>query len=75
MQTLEQEEKLDRAVKFLPDEITLSERARRGEGLTRPEIAVLLAYAKLDLDHHLLASHVPDDPYLRGELNATSPRS
>ncbi len=73
MQTLEQEGQLDRAVEFLPDEITLSERARRGEGLTRPEIAVLLAYAKLDLDHHLLASHVPDDPYLRSELERYFP--
>jgi glutamate dehydrogenase len=34
---------------------------------------VLLAYAKLDLDHHLLASHVPDDPYLRSELERYFP--
>jgi glutamate dehydrogenase len=73
MQTLEQAGKLNRAVEFLPDEITLSERGRRGEGLTRPEIAVLLAYAKLDLDQQLLASRIPDDPYLGRELNRYFP--
>ena len=73
MQTLEQAGQLDRAVEYLPDEISLSERARRGEGLTRPEISVLLAYGKLDLDHHLLASRIPDDPYLRRELERYFP--
>ena len=73
MQTLEQDGRLDRAVEFLPDEITLSERERRGEGLTRPEIAVLLAYAKLDLDRHLLESRIPDDPYLGRELERYFP--
>jgi glutamate dehydrogenase len=40
--------------------------ARRGTylGLTRPELAVLMAYAKLRLQHELLASPVPDDPFL-----------
>ena len=31
-------------------------------GLTRPELCVLLAYAKLDLDAEVLASALPDDP-------------
>src|SRR4029077_14392782 len=73
MQTLEQAGHLDRAVEYLPDEIMLSEGGRRGEGLTRPEISVLLAYAKRDLDASLLASRIPDDPYLRRELERYFP--
>ena len=73
MQGLEQDGHLDRTVECLPDEMTLTERARRGEGLTRPEIAVLLAYAKLTLHDALLASRVPDDPYLGRELERYFP--
>ena len=46
----------------------LGERRKRGQGLTRPELAVLLAYAKLSLYGDLLDSAVPDDPYLGREL-------
>ena len=68
MQKLEKEGRLDRAVEFLPDNAALNARARAGQGLTRPELAVLLAYAKLTLNEDLLASDVPDDPYLAREL-------
>ena len=68
MQSLEQRGLLDRAVEFLPDDASLAERGRRGLGLTRPELAVLLAYAKLTLHDDLLATRVPDDPYLAREL-------
>ncbi|HET8972481.1 MAG TPA: NAD-glutamate dehydrogenase, partial [Pseudolabrys sp.] len=63
MQTLEQRSELDRTVEFLPDDMTLGERRKRNAGLTRPELAVLLAYAKLSLHSELLDSTVPDDPY------------
>jgi NAD-specific glutamate dehydrogenase len=46
----------------------LGERRKRGQGLTRPELAVLLAYAKLSLYGDLLDSAIPDDPYLGREL-------
>jgi glutamate dehydrogenase len=68
MQRLEQEARLDRAVEFLPDTAAVTERVLRGEGLTRPELAVLLAYAKLALHDGVLESRVPDDPYLGREL-------
>ena len=74
MQTLEQRGELDRAVEFLPDDITLGERRKRNAGLTRPELAVLLAYAKLSLYGELLDSKVPDDPYLGRELNRYFPK-
>jgi glutamate dehydrogenase len=74
MQILEMRGELDRAVEFLPDEMTLAERRKRNTGLTRPELAVLLAYAKLSLYSELLDSTVPDDPYLGRELNRYFPK-
>jgi glutamate dehydrogenase len=74
MQSLEQRGLLDRAVEFLPDDVAIAERTRRGQPFTRPELAVLLAYAKLTLYDDLLASGVPDDPYLACELSQYFPR-
>ena len=54
MQTLEARGELDRAVEFLPDDMAIAERRRRAQALTRPELAVLLAYAKLSLYDELL---------------------
>jgi glutamate dehydrogenase len=68
MQTLEARGLLDRGVEFLPDDAELAERRRRGQALTRPELAVLLAYAKLTLSSDLNETSVPDDPYLGKEL-------
>jgi glutamate dehydrogenase len=75
MQTLEKRHELDRAVEFLPDDVEIAERRRRAEPLTRPELAVLLAYAKLSLHGDLLNSSVPDDPYLARELGRYFPPS
>ena len=74
MQTLEQRGQLDRAVEFLPDEMAIVERRKRNLALTRPELAVLLAYAKLSLYSDLLDSTVPDDPYLGRELERYFPK-
>jgi len=74
MQTLEIRGRLDRAVEFLPDDVELAERFKRGAAFTRPELAVLLAYAKLQLYEELLESPVPDDPYLGRELGRYFPR-
>ncbi|WP_082613667.1 NAD-glutamate dehydrogenase [Bosea sp. Root483D1] len=68
MVKLESEGRLDRGVEYLPPDAVLIEREKRGEGLTRPELAVLLAYAKLALHDALLDSAIPDDPYLKSEL-------
>ena len=68
MQTLEQRGELDRMVEFLPDDMEIGERIRRSQPLTRPELSVMLAYAKLSLYSELLDSSVPDDPYLGREL-------
>ena len=73
MRALEREGRLDRAVETLPDDAALTERVRAKHGLTHPELAVLLAYAKLALYDHLLASDVPDDPYFHRELTRYFP--
>ena len=46
----------------------MTERKLRGMGLTRPELSVLLSYSKLVAYPALLASDIPEDPYLSKEL-------
>lgn len=60
--------RLDRAVEFLPDTAAMRSRSIAKQYLTRPELCVLLAYAKIDLTDEILASDLPDDPLLEGEL-------
>jgi glutamate dehydrogenase len=74
IQTLEARGLLDRAVEFLPDDMQLAERRRRSQAFTRPELSVLLAYAKLTLYEDLLESAVPDDRYLARELGRYFPK-
>jgi glutamate dehydrogenase len=73
MRDLESRGKLDRAVEYLPGDAALSALAHDGKGLTRPELAVLLAYAKLDLDAEVLASTLPDDPAFESLLSGYFP--
>src|SRR5258708_25174214 len=51
----------------------MAERGRAGKGLTRPELAVLLAYGKLDLFESVIASPAPDDPYFLKTLRGYFP--
>jgi glutamate dehydrogenase len=62
------EGRLNRELEFLPGERVLNERRQAGLGLSQPEFAVLLAYTKITLEDELLASGLPDDPFLRSEL-------
>ncbi|MEL6436796.1 MAG: NAD-glutamate dehydrogenase domain-containing protein, partial [Pseudomonadota bacterium] len=68
MESLESRGLLNRAVEFLPDEEEITERMAKGEALTRAEIGVLLSYAKLVLFDDIVASDLPDDPYLEDAL-------
>ena len=72
---LERRGRLDRSVEFLPDESEINRRAQAVRGLTRPELAVLLAYAKLDLDAQIAASDLPDQAFFASELAAYFPSS
>ncbi|WP_067488482.1 NAD-glutamate dehydrogenase [Actinomadura hibisca] len=68
MRKLERDGSLKRRLEFLPDDKALAERRQAGLGLTGPEFSVLLAYAKMTLDHDLVASDLADDPYLESWL-------
>jgi len=68
MKALEGAGHLNRKVEYLPKHVDLMERETQGSGLHRPEMAVVLAYAKNTLYADLLESEVPDDPYLGKEL-------
>ena len=73
VQTLETQGLLDRQLEFLPSDAEFADRKARGLGLTRPELSVLLSYAKLVLFQQLLASAVPEDAYLSKELERYFP--
>ena len=49
MEFLENKNLLDREIEFLPNKEEIAKRLANKKGLTRPEISVLLAYAKLNL--------------------------
>ena len=59
---------LDRALEFLPDDGMLEERSAQGRGLSSPEFAVLVAYAKLALKADLVQSRLPDEPWFHSSL-------
>ena len=68
MRDLERRGRLDRAVEYLPTDDELQRLENENKALTRPELAVLLAYAKLDLDEEIVASGLPDDPAFESVL-------
>jgi glutamate dehydrogenase len=70
---LERSGRLDRSLEELPGTKIFDERVRTGRGLTRPELAVLLAYTKIGLYDDVLASAVPDDPAVAPHLAAYFP--
>jgi glutamate dehydrogenase len=75
MADLEARGRLDRALEGLPSPSQVAERARAGKGLTRPELAVLLAYGKLDLFEDVIGSAAPDDPYFVRTLRNYFPKA
>jgi glutamate dehydrogenase len=74
MRELELEGLLHRELEALPTSDELTDRQRQGRGLTRPELAVLMAYAKRSLYPKVLASAIPDDPALDSVLRTYFPR-
>ncbi|WP_207061073.1 NAD-glutamate dehydrogenase [Motiliproteus sp. SC1-56] len=73
IETLEGSERLDRALEFIPGDEQLAERRAAGAGLTRPELSVLLSYAKAAIKEELVVSELPDDPYLAREALTAFP--
>jgi glutamate dehydrogenase len=72
---LEQQAGLDRGLEHLPSEADIERLRAAGDGLTRPEAAVLLAYSKNLVRDELLSSDVPDDPALGAVLVRYFPRA
>jgi glutamate dehydrogenase len=68
MQWLGSKGKLDRKVEGLPDDLKLAEMKTAGLALTRPELAVLTAYSKLELFDDIVGSSAPDDAFFKQTL-------
>lgn len=65
--------RLDRELEVLPTPAELDRRAEAGAGLSRPEIAVLMGYTKLDLRDALVEARLPDDDALKVLLTGYFP--
>ncbi len=75
MSTMERAGRLDRTVENLPANDEMFALRQQGLGLTRPELSVLLAYAKLWVFDALVQSNAPDDPTYERELFAYFPEA
>ena len=73
IQMLEDEDRLDRAIEYLPSDEEISERQKAGTGLTNPELAIVMAYGKMWVYDNLLLSDLPDEPYFVNELRKYFP--
>ena len=73
IRSLERQDKLDRALEYLPDEEQIADRQNEGLGLTSPELSILHSYAKITLYEELLQSDVCEEPYLDAQLKQYFP--
>ena len=73
MADLETSGLLDRALEGLPDREALRARRATFRGLTRPELAVLLAYAKMHATRLIAGDALCEDPHLERVLMAYFP--
>ena len=64
---------LDRALEFLPEDDQIVERRQVGKSLTRPELSVLVSYAKVELKETLADSNLTDDPYMAIAVESAFP--
>jgi glutamate dehydrogenase len=60
---------VNRELEFLPSDEEISERRKNRRGLTRPELAVILSYSKINCFDSLIATNAPEDPYFEVELH------
>lgn len=74
MQSLEKQGRLNRAIEYLPSDDEIFHRKALKQGLTAPEGAVVLAYAKMSVFDELVASNLPDDPFFSRALKAYFPK-
>jgi glutamate dehydrogenase len=65
---LERKTGLNRALEALPDQEEINRRRHQGRGLTRPELAILQAHAKIAFTWDLLSSDIADSKPMEGVL-------
>lgn len=75
MNDLEKKGRLNRELEYLPDDKSLTERKANNKPLTRPEIAVLLAYCKMYLKQDILQSDIPEQDYFVKYLQTEFPKT
>ena len=68
IEAMVEEGRLDRALEFLPTHTQIGARRAAGEGLSNPELCVLLAYVKSGMAAAMLASELPDEPAFAEKL-------
>jgi glutamate dehydrogenase len=73
LRKLEREGRLVREQDILPSDKEITARRSAGVGLTAPELSLLLAHTKIAAGQEVLASDLPDDPYLRTTLTSYFP--
>ena len=75
MRQLEERGLLNRAIEALPEDVEINERREAGQPLSRPELATLLGFAKIDLFNQLIQDDVVDDAYFAPALKSYFPEA
>jgi glutamate dehydrogenase len=70
---LEQVGGLDRELEYLPSDEVVSDRKAAHQGMLAPELAIVMAYAKIHLYERLVHSDLPEDEYLAHDLERYFP--
>ncbi|MCB5160945.1 NAD-glutamate dehydrogenase [Marinomonas algarum] len=73
IQSLVREGRLNREIEYLPSDVQIKKRLNKGQGLTRPEISVLLAYSKIKLSEQLVEDGIGEDADLTTQINEYFP--
>ncbi len=72
---LEKSGLLDREVEFLPSKKEIKRRSLAGEGITRPELCVLIAYSKMFVHNDLMNSKIEQEPFFDNILEHYFPQT
>ena len=70
---LEQRGRLDRVLEYLPENHEINEREKQGLTFTRPELAIVLSYAKVELKEAFIAADLTTEPSLVAYVNTAFP--
>ncbi|HWV14290.1 MAG TPA: NAD-glutamate dehydrogenase [Cellvibrio sp.] len=74
MSELEGKKRLKRSLEFLPSDEVLLERQTHNKGLTRPELAILISYAKAILKEDLALADIAEDNYMAASIEGAFPK-